>query len=142
MKLRGYLSALVLSAYLLAVGGSSLSVILCPCLALAHQRTHVCLACDRTAADCAQEGAHPHFGTRDCCGHDHEGRPALYTCNDHQRTPLRPAVIVGLIQAFVPQTDPDIYIAARPYLAAVHPVKPYDDPTLSSAGLRDPPVRA
>lgn len=139
MKLRRYISIVVLTAYLLAIGGLSWSMITCPCVKENPGHALLCGICH--AKEFPATG-HTHVDLPDCCGHDHTASTELFVAGDQHRQGIRSATTPTYFLAQFPDTASELHLAARPFSLAVYPSIVCSDPVRSAVSLRAPPAQA
>lgn len=141
MRKGRYGVALVLFAvYLLGVGGTALSSLLCPCVELHRHSTSCCHDHGHTHADMHPlAAAHDSDLSLPCCDDRHSNRVALYTStDDEQRLKVWMRSLPPMLYAEQPKFD--IYLCTSPWERSLDRSFDTRSCAVQTKALRAPPV--
>ena len=141
MRKGRYGVALVLFAvYLLGIGGTALSSLLCPCVELHRHSTSCCHDHGHTHADMHPlAAAHDSDLSLPCCDDRHSNRVALYTStDDEQRLKVWMRSLPPMLYAEQPKFD--IYLCTSPWERSLDRSFDTRSCAVQTKALRAPPV--
>ena len=141
MRKGRYGVALVLFAvYLLGVGGTALSSLLCPCVELHRHSTSCCHDHGHTHTDMhLLAAAHDSDLSLPCCDDRHSTRVALYTStDDEQRLKVWMRSLPPMLYAEQPKCD--IYLCTSPWERSLDRSFDTRSCAVQTKALRAPPV--
>lgn len=142
MRKERYGVALVLFAvYLLGVGGTALSSLLCPCVELHRHSTSCCHDHGHTHTDMHPlAAAHDSDLSLPCCDDRHSNRVALYTSTDDEQRLTKIAMRSLPPMLYAEQSKFDIYLHTSPWERSL--VRSFDTRScaVQTKALRAPPV--
>ncbi|MEG1885574.1 MAG: hypothetical protein RR182_04750 [Alistipes sp.] len=139
MRLKRFLSILLLSVYLFAVGGQAYSVLTCQCVSMKGHTAHFC------CHHCAHTAASGTALKAPCCNDHHDTEEILYTASslDTERSVTKVIPVVDLPIALVAQlVVSDSYIPSVSDNLFARCVLPVRSSGTMCVGLRAPPVLA
>lgn len=142
MRKGRYGVALVLFAvYLLGIGGTALSSLLCPCVELHRHSTSCCHDHGHTHTDMHPlAAAHDSDLSLPCCDDRHSNRVALYTSTDDEQRLTKIAMRSLPPMLYAEQPKFDIYLHTSPWERSL--VRSFDtrQGAVQTKALRAPPV--
>lgn len=139
MRIKKYISLLMLMGYLFAVGAPAVFALSCECVAMNTGSTHVCCHhCDHNDASASGQ----YVLKAPCCGDHHSTEVELYTGSSHdaERYAKRifvtelPSALAAESVSFIAYIPVVCGVVADPAPSSV------EDFRVSSCGLRAPPV--
>lgn len=142
MRKGRYGVALVLFAvYLLGVGGTALSSLLCPCVELHRHSTSCCHDHGHTHTDMHPlAAAHDSDLSLPCCDDRHSNRVALYTSTDDEQRLTKIAMRPLPPMLYAEQSKLDIYLCTSPWERSLDRSFDTRSCAVQTKALRAPPV--
>lgn len=137
MKLRSYISLMLLAVYLFAAGGAAYASLSCECVSMKARAAHTCCHHCVHSGDDAREAMQA-----TCCGDRHSTEIVLYTSSDKDHARSVRCAIIDL---------PPMVTAACPcpgHVSALRVARTLPEPPhvcrgyVCPTGLRAPPVLA
>lgn len=155
MRVKQFIAWILLTVYLLAVGGSATLSLSCKCVAMqarSNHSTHICsCCCEHEQIDCkalyewevseAETAAHARFKAP-CCGNHHSTEIDLYTGNSSESERQIRLLVLDLPAIFISESADIVVATLSCEQLAQRTIPDLLQAHTRSAGLRAPPVSA